>query len=125
MKKLFTALALLLSLSAVQAQIFLLGAEFTWVYAFRHGSRRGEKTGAAAHAADPPTLARPVPGKGIVGNADADFVPVPDWHLARRTSSRPSGTGLTERGVLQASAAVAAAGAVGWVIGKLTDRSVA
>ena len=25
------------------AQIFLLGAEFTWVYAFRHGSRRGEQ----------------------------------------------------------------------------------
>ena len=25
------------------AQIFLLGAEFTWVYAFRHGSRRGEE----------------------------------------------------------------------------------
>ena len=26
------------------AQIFLLGAEFTWVYAHRHGSRRGEPT---------------------------------------------------------------------------------
>ena len=25
------------------AQIFLLGAEFTWVYAHAHGSRRGEK----------------------------------------------------------------------------------
>ena len=26
------------------AQIFLLGAEFTWLYAYRFGSRRGEKT---------------------------------------------------------------------------------
>ena len=24
------------------AQIFLYGAEFTWVYAHRHGSRRGQ-----------------------------------------------------------------------------------
>ncbi len=30
------------------AQIFLLGAEFTWVYAHEHGSRRHELTGAAA-----------------------------------------------------------------------------
>jgi len=26
------------------AQIFLLGAEFTWVFAHRHGSRMGELT---------------------------------------------------------------------------------
>lgn len=36
------------------AQIFLLGAEFTWVYAHRHGSRQG-----AAQA--PPAVQRPVP----------------------------------------------------------------
>ena len=30
------------------AQIFLLGAEFTWVYAHRHGSRRGEDRPATA-----------------------------------------------------------------------------
>ena len=37
------------------AQIFLLGAEFTWVYAHSHGSRRGEKRpGAPVDAMDAP-----------------------------------------------------------------------
>jgi membrane protein len=40
------------------AQIFLLGAEFTWVYAHTHGSRRGQKRPGAleekALAAEPP-----------------------------------------------------------------------
>ena len=107
------------------AQIFLLGAEFTWVYAFRHGSRRGEKTDAVARVADPAKPAQRVPGKGIGAHADGDFVAVPAWHLARRTLRTSSGDGLTERGVLQAGAAVAAAGALGWVLGKLTDRSKA
>ena len=107
------------------AQIFLLGAEFTWVYAFRHGSRRGEKSGAAAQTTDPVTRARPVPSTVPTGKAEGDFVAVPEWHLARGTPTRRSGHGLTERGVLQAGAAVAAAGAVGWVLGKLTDRSTA
>ena len=41
------------------AQIFLLGAEFTWVYAHSHGSRRGEKRpGAPVDAMDEP---KPVP----------------------------------------------------------------
>jgi membrane protein len=40
------------------AQIFLLGAEFTWVYAFRHGSRRNEKQ------VDPAARKRLVPTKG-------------------------------------------------------------
>jgi membrane protein len=39
------------------AQIFLFGAEFTWVYAHRHGSRRGQalppRGGAAANARPP------------------------------------------------------------------------
>ena len=41
------------------AQIFLLGAEFTWVYAHSHGSRRGEKRpGAPVDEMDQP---KPVP----------------------------------------------------------------
>jgi membrane protein len=46
------------------AQIFLLGAEFTWVYAFRHGSRRGEKVG------DPTSAQREVPTKANVAAAN-------------------------------------------------------
>jgi membrane protein len=38
------------------AQIFLLGAEFTWVYAYRHGSRSGE----APPEPPPPRRGRPV-----------------------------------------------------------------
>jgi membrane protein len=36
------SLAILLVWIYYSAQIFLLGAEFTWVYAYRHGSRSGE-----------------------------------------------------------------------------------
>jgi membrane protein len=38
------SLAVLLIWVYYSAQIFLLGAEFTWVYAHSHGSRRGEAT---------------------------------------------------------------------------------
>jgi membrane protein len=38
------------------AQIFLLGAEFTWVYAYRDGSRAGE----APPDPPPPRAGRPV-----------------------------------------------------------------
>jgi membrane protein len=38
------------------AQIFLLGAEFTWVYAYRYGSRAGE----APPDPPPPRSGRPV-----------------------------------------------------------------
>ena len=48
------------------AQIFLLGAEFTWVYAFRHGSRRGEK------AVDSTSVQREVPTRGNVTAANDD-----------------------------------------------------
>jgi membrane protein len=35
------------------AQIFLFGAEFTWVYTHRHGSRKGQPMGAARSVAAP------------------------------------------------------------------------
>ncbi|MDP2032977.1 MAG: YihY/virulence factor BrkB family protein [Polaromonas sp.] len=47
------------------AQIFLLGAEFTWVFAHEHGSRRGQAdTKADAHAAAVAKAAAPPPGDG-------------------------------------------------------------
>lgn len=46
----FGSVALLMVWIYYSAQIFLFGAEFTWVYAHQHGSRRTE--------ARPPTLAR-------------------------------------------------------------------
>ncbi|HEU0258790.1 MAG TPA: YihY/virulence factor BrkB family protein [Burkholderiales bacterium] len=46
------------------AQIFLLGAEFTWVYSHAHGSRRGQKRPGAAEAqeaiAEEPSMPAPV-----------------------------------------------------------------
>jgi membrane protein len=47
------------------AQIFLLGAEFTWVYAHVYGSRRGQAQPAPVirHGAAPPPEASPVPGR--------------------------------------------------------------
>ncbi|HET7793518.1 MAG TPA: YihY/virulence factor BrkB family protein [Rhizobacter sp.] len=47
------SLAVLLLWVYYSAQIFLLGAEFTWVYAHRHGSRQGEA--ARRLAPDQPT----------------------------------------------------------------------
>jgi membrane protein len=49
------------------AQIFLLGAEFTWVYAFRHGSRRGEKVGDSTNA----QLEVPTKVNGTAANDEA------------------------------------------------------
>ena len=59
-------------------QIFLLGAEFTWVYANLHGSRRGKDSGKQA----PVVPARSEPGgdHGVVGE-----------HAAPQVSARGSG----------------------------------
>ncbi|MEO8134312.1 MAG: YihY/virulence factor BrkB family protein [Betaproteobacteria bacterium] len=52
------------------AQIFLLGAEFTWVYAHRYGSRRDEQY------ADVPTgQSRPVPTKSGAANSLEKGIP--------------------------------------------------
>lgn len=42
------SLAVLLAWVYYSAQIFLLGAEFTWVYAHRYGSRKGQDRPATA-----------------------------------------------------------------------------
>jgi membrane protein len=60
------------------AQIFLLGAEFTWVYAHSHGSRRGEaRPGAPVDEMDAP--------KELPATAPS---PVPKARLVRGTQSR-------------------------------------
>ena len=68
------SLAVLLVWVYYSAQIFLLGAEFTWVYAHRYGSRRGQPmpasikatqastaTQASAGGHDPRSAAKPAP----------------------------------------------------------------
>lgn len=55
------------------AQIFLLGAEFTWVYAHRHGSRRDQTQAPAA--AGLPTPQRPVPQRPEPAPAPASTQP--------------------------------------------------
>jgi len=72
------------------AQIFLLGAEFTWVYAFRHGTRRGEKL------VDSTSAQRQVPTKGNVAAANDDETQV-DEALAPR--ARPDAPSFTERAI--------------------------
>jgi len=55
------------------AQIFLLGAEFTWVYAHSHGSRQGEKRpGAPLDEMDQPKP-MPAPARTVI----AETAPVP------------------------------------------------
>src|SRR6185503_16209474 len=55
------------------AQIFLLGAEFTWCYAHAHGSRRGEKRpGAPLDEMDQPK-SLPAPARAVI----ADTAPAP------------------------------------------------
>ncbi len=46
------------------AQIFLLGAEFTWVYTHRYGSRRGQQKAANAKESLDPTPPDPGPSAG-------------------------------------------------------------
>ena len=55
------------------AQIFLLGAEFTWVYAHSHGSRQGEKRpGAPVDEMDQPKP-MPAPARAVI----AEVAPTP------------------------------------------------
>src|SRR5687767_1104733 len=65
------------------AQIFLLGAEFTWVYAHSHGSRQGEKRpgraplATAAPLAAPAQPALPEPAMAPVRLTPAPLPPLP------------------------------------------------
>jgi len=98
------------------AQIFLLGAEFTWVYAFRHGSRRGEKEVERS-------VAQPaVPTKRNASAATDERLPAPikrPDHERFVASSRIEHSLRAE--IIGAGAAMAGAGVLGWVLGKLTQ----
>jgi membrane protein len=78
----FGSLALLMVWVYYSAQIFLYGAEFTWVYANQFGSRRTQQKPAAG--AQPSPVLQPVPPL-IVAPAANQALPLP----ARRT--RPAG----------------------------------
>jgi membrane protein len=55
------SLAVVLIWVYYSAQIFLLGAEFTWAYAYTYGSRRGERPPPASVADTGDRAARPLP----------------------------------------------------------------
>jgi len=91
------------------AQIFLLGAEFTWVYAFRHGSRRGEKS---VHST---SAQRELPSKG---NVTATNDEATQTDLALTPSARSQTPTLTER-VLAAGMVITLAAVSEWFFKKL------
>jgi membrane protein len=104
------SLAVLLVWVYYSAQIFLLGAEFTWVYAHKFGSRQGEDQPATAKEAVA-TTSKP----------EGD-------HAARHDPARRPGAGLLPGdgalGVASRHAAALTAGAivVGALAGRLLDR---
>jgi membrane protein len=89
------------------AQIFLLGAEFTWVYAFRHGSRRGEKK------VESTSEQRDLPTKGKVAAANDEETQAAS---ALAKSDAPS---LAERAIA-AGMVLALTAASEWLLDKLT-----
>lgn len=89
------------------AQIFLLGAEFTWVYAFRHGSRRGEKK------VESTSEQRELPTKGKVAAAHDEETSAAS---ALAKSDAPS---LAERAIA-AGMVIALTAASEWLLDKLT-----
>jgi membrane protein len=85
------------------AQIFLVGAEFTWVYAQRFGSRR-------AHAEPTPEAARvapPIPERHTAGSPALATAP----HLEARPEPEPRSHGPRQSAVLVAVVAGAVMGA--------------
>jgi membrane protein len=73
------------------AQIFLLGAEFTWAYAHTYGSRRGIDRNAPVAPVNPaaPALSAEKTGAGLPARAAATVVALAAVALAEKT--RPTG----------------------------------
>jgi len=90
------------------AQIFLLGAEFTWVYAHEYGSRKGEPRPGRAPLVEPATPAVPAP----VRLAPAPLPPIP----------RPQDLPLRKRKPLAVIGAAAALGALAGLALRLQQR---
>jgi len=91
------------------AQIFLLGAEFTWVYAHAHGSRRGEKRPGRAPLLEPVQPAPPQPAMAPVLLAPAPLPPLP----------QPQHLPLRKRKPLAVFGAAAALGALAGLVYRL------
>ena len=95
------------------AQIFLLGAEFTWAYAQTYGSRRHRAVG--RNPADEFTQAKPVAGQTWAGVASVGQpVPAPAGGTKGKTADRPAWKDI--------GAGLAFAAAIRWVVPKLLRR---
>jgi hypothetical protein len=96
------SMALLLVWVYYSAQIFLLGAEFTWVYSREFGSRRGAASGARASPATPAVVSA-----ATASGAPADTVPglagaaatVSTQPLAAARRRLPAGSALRWLGI--------------------------
>ena len=91
------------------AQIFLLGAEFTWVYAHSHGSRQGAKRPGRAPLAAPAQPALPEPAMAPVRLAPAPLPPLP----------QPQELSLRQRKPIAVFGAAAALGAIAGLVFRL------
>ena len=98
------SLAVLLVWVYYSAQIFLLGAEFTWVYAHRYGSRKGEEKPATAKETVA-TTSKPEGDRAASGRREGARGPVPS---------------LGVLGVVSRNTAAFTAGAI--VLGALAGR---
>ncbi len=104
------------------AQIFLLGAEFTWVYAYRYGSRAARAPAAPVTAATDPGTAgdhhrTAMPPEALRGMAFSPTRAIPSGvPSAGRREGIPSASRATFRG--HWFALIAAAGVVGVVLGR-------
>ena len=96
------------------AQIFLLGAEFTWVYAFQHGSRRGEQK-AGSEAAQQ----RPVPKQRDAKSTDDEAMPDESVLTPSAILKKPS----LQAQVISAGIVIAAAAASEWVLEQIAQKS--
>jgi membrane protein len=101
------------------AQIFLLGAEFTWVYAHIYGSRRGLKRPGAAAAKElvdelKPASAAPAPILAPVRLAPAPLPPMPT----------PTQVPVLKRKPLLAFGAAAALGAIAGIVFRMRPDSI-
>jgi len=96
------------------AQIFLLGAEFTWVYAFQHGSRRGEQKAASEVAQQ-----RAVPKQRDAKSTDDEAVPDDSVLTPSAILKKPS----LQAQVISAGIVIAAAAASEWVLEQIAQKS--
>ena len=105
------SLAVLLVWVYYSAQIFLLGAEFTWVYAHRFGSRRGKEMPASVKA----TLATTSKPQGVATPPPAAVVNAP------RAAAPEKADGLAATVLRHPAATAGTALVVGAVLGKVVD----